>query len=103
MRTVPPAVAKLIRPMPVGFNPAVQDRGRYFWWGERFDVSGTMVEVELGFSKAGGKADVPAEMARLKRGAWQLTELARLGRKDLMLYAEIGRHRNRVNSPVKMH
>ena len=53
------------------------------------------VEVELGYSKAGGKADVPKEEATLRAGIWQAMELARLGRLDLLGYCLVSRHQGR--------
>ncbi len=88
--------------MPRDFNPDIQDSGNHYWWGEKLEVAGETMTVELGFSKAGGKANIPAEMRHLREGAWQLKELARIGRRDLMQYADIGRHRNRVNRAAKM-
>lgn len=93
-RTLPLALAALIRPMPKDFAPTFQDRGHYVRWAETLTVEGVgPVDVELGFSKAGGKADINKERETLRASAWQATELARLGRRDLLDYCIVGRHK----------
>ena len=90
---LPPDVAALVQPMPADFYPQIEDRGRYAWWGATLMVSGEPVAVELGFSKAGGKVDEAAECEKLRKSAWQATELARLGRRDLLAHCIVGRHK----------
>ena len=91
-RTLPADVAALIRPIPDDFTPTFEDHGYYVRWGAIVDVAGSgPLSVELGYSKASGKADDHKERANLRAGAWQVTELARLGRGDLLGYCTVGR------------
>ena len=92
-RALPPDVAALVQPMPGDFHPTFEDRGYYVWWGASLDLPDTTkVDVELGFSRAGGKADINKERENLRASAWQATELARLGRRDLLAYCIVRRH-----------
>lgn len=93
-RALPADVAALVRPMPKDFNPSVEDRGRYVRWAATLDLPDeTKVNVELGFSLAGGRADQNTERENLRASAWQTTELARLGRRDLLDYCIVRRHK----------
>ena len=93
-RALPADVAGLILPIPDEFTPTFGDRGYYVRWGAIVDVTGSgPLSVELGYSKASGKADDPKERANLRADAWQVTELARLGRGDLLAYCTVGRHK----------
>ena len=99
-RTLPPMIAALIKPVPGDFSPTFTDhtvkgRGAFVRWTETLTVTDHgPLEVELGFSRANGKADVSAEMANLRAGAWQAMELARLGRMDLLGYCSVSRHKS---------
>ena len=91
---LPPDVAELVQPMPDDFAPAFEDRGRYVRWGATLTVEGgDPVAVELGYSRAGGKADEIAERENLRISAWQAMEFARLGRRDLLAHCIVGRHK----------
>lgn len=91
---LPSDVAELVHPMPADFNPPVEDMGRYARWAATLTVEGYgPVDVELGFSRAGGKSDEMKELENLRKGAWQVTELARLGRRDLLAHCIVGRHK----------
>jgi hypothetical protein len=80
--------------MPGDFQPSFEDRGHYVRWAASLDLPDeTKVDVELGFSRAGGKADINKERENLRASAWQTTELARLGRRDLLAYCIVGRHK----------
>jgi len=93
-RSLPPDVAALVQPMPDDFQPSFEDRGYYVRWSATFDLPDqTKLEVELGFSRANGKVDINKERENLRAGAWQTTELARLGRRDLLAYCIVGRHK----------
>lgn len=92
-RALPPDVAAQVRPMPADFSPGFEDRNSHVRWAATLDVAGVSVPVELGFSRAGGRADEPKERANLRASAWQATELARLGRRDLLDYCVVGRHK----------
>jgi hypothetical protein len=93
-RTLQADVAALVQPMPKDFAPSFQDMGRYVRWDATLDLpDGTTVNVELGFSRAAGKVDENKERENLRASAWQTTELARLGRRDLLDYCVVGRHK----------
>ena len=93
-RALPADVAALIRPIADDFNPTFEDRGYYVRWDAIVEVDGSgPLSVELGYSKASGKADDLKERANLRADAWQVTELARLGRGDLLAYCTVGRHK----------
>jgi hypothetical protein len=93
-RTLPPALAALVRPVPSDFLINFQDHGRYVrWTATLMVVDHGPVQVELGYSKAGGKADEARERANLRARAWQCMELARLGRADMLDYCHVGRHK----------
>ena len=96
-RPLPPDVANLVRPMPPDFDPKLEDHGRYVRWGATLNIEGSgPVDVELGYSRAGGKAAEDREQRNLRAGAWQVTELARLGRFDLLNYCLVIRHKVRA-------
>lgn len=90
---LPTDVAELVQPVPAEFAPTFQDRGRYVRWAETLMVAGQPVSVELGYSQASGKADEITEQENLRKSAWQVTELARLGRRDLLAHCIVGRHK----------
>ncbi len=99
-RPLPPTIAALVRAVPSDFAPTFDDHGHYVRWGATLMVEGHgPLTVELGYSKASGKADEAKERANLRVRAWQTMELARLGRADLLAYCSADRHkRNRVIS-----
>jgi hypothetical protein len=87
-------VAAQVRPMPDDFSVNFEDRGRSVRWSETLTVEGHgPIEVELGYSRAGGKADEATERRNLCASAWQAMELARLGRLDLLQFALVDRHK----------
>lgn len=91
---IPRGISDQIRDMPADFAPTFVDHGRYVRWSTTLRPDGSPpVPVELGFSKASGKADMAAETENLRAGAWQATELARLGRADLLAIAHPDRHK----------
>lgn len=93
-RTLHPALAVLIRPIPNDFKIAFDDHGRYVRWTATLIVEGHgPLDVELGYSKASGKADEAKEQANLRASAWQAMELARLGRLDLLSHCRVDRHK----------
>lgn len=93
-RTLHPTVAALIRPVPGDFAPTFIDHGRYVRWSTFLEVTGhAPIEVELGYSKADGRADEAKERANLRARVWQTMELARLGRLDLIDYCQTNRHK----------
>jgi|ERR1700677_2124063 len=100
-RPLHPTMAALIRPVPGDFSPTFTEGSRkgqpgFVRWSDTLIVEGHgPVEVELGYSKASGKADESVEQANLRAGAWQAMELARLGRADLLSHCRVDRHKNR--------
>ena len=88
---LPAHVAERIRPVPSDFSPAFEDHPGYVRWAATLDVipSGPM-DVEIGFSKAGG--DLAIRRERLRQSAWQAMELARLGQRGLLGYSSVTRH-----------
>lgn len=82
----------IIDPTPHTFDPPITDDGAVLRWsgliaGERYAI---------GLRPARTAAALDKARDDLRYGAWQLHELARLGRKDLMVYAHQDRHLNRV-------
>ena len=97
-RSLPPMIAALIAPIPGDFAPPFTEanKGRAVRWADTLIVKDHgPVEVELGYSKANGKADESKEAATLRAGVWQAMELARLGRLDLLGYCLVSRHKGR--------
>ena len=95
-RLLHPTIALLIRPVPGDFRPDFTDSGRHVRWTATLTVKDHgPANVELGYSKAGGKADEGKEAANLRARAWQTMELARLGRIDLLGYCLVDRHKFR--------
>ena len=93
-RVLPAVVAALVKPVPGDFSPTFTDGKGFVRWADTLIVANHgPAEVELGFSKAGGRADESAEMATLRAGVWQAMELARLGRLDLLGYCLVSRHK----------
>jgi len=83
-----------IRPIPDDFKPTFEDQKTYVRWSAVVPVEGGLpVSVELGFSKAGGTADMDREMKNLRASAWRAMELGRLGRADLLRYCRVDRHK----------
>lgn len=87
-RPLPADVAALVQPMPGDFAPEFEDRNSHVRWAATLECSGASIKVELGYSRAG---DDKAERENLRASAWQATELARLGRRDLLGYCMVGR------------
>jgi hypothetical protein len=95
MRPLPLGVAQRVRPIPASFVPAFESPdSRYLCWSATLEVKGHgPVEVELGYHNRKGKeADGPNH---LRASAWQATELARLGRLDLLGYCLASHHKGR--------
>ena len=91
-RVLPADVAAQVRPVPSDFNPTFEDRGTHLQWSATLDVhGGVLIDVELGISKQ--REDIAASTASLRDSAWQATELARIGRGDLLKHASVGRHK----------
>lgn len=89
-RSLPADIAAQIGPIPADFAPEFEDRNNHVRWSATLEVRGAQVPVELGFSRVG---DDKKERENLRLSAWQATELARLGRADLLAYCTVGRHK----------
>lgn len=96
-RSIPADVALLMRPMPADFAPKFEDHGNYVRWADTLEIEGVRVDVELGYSRAGAGDDAKAQES-LRASAWQATELARLGRRDLLGYCMVRRHVDRIRA-----
>jgi hypothetical protein len=93
-RTLQAHVAVLIQPMPRDFAVGFHDHGSYVRWHDTVTVEGHgPVDVELGYSRAGGRANEDQERANLRASVWQVIELARLGRIDLLDHCLTDRHK----------
>ena len=94
MRNVPDEIK--VGNMPADFPETVtiDDDGKCLTW--RGQLSGSDLKYEIGLrpDRTDPRAVAIARQA-LIYGVWQLTELARLNRPDLMAYAAVKRHYNR--------
>jgi|HubBroStandDraft_3_1064219.scaffolds.fasta_scaffold60730_2 hypothetical protein len=92
-RALQPQVALLIRPIPSDFSVDFEDNGHFVRWKATLTVEGHgPIDVELGYSRAGGTADEAKERTNLRESAWQAMELARLGRLDMLQFCHVNRH-----------
>lgn len=95
---VPADVANLFQPIPDGFTPPCETEktGRVLIWrGSVPDGqpnSAQRLKVEVGAVRAVKGGD-PAAYETLKAEVWQVMELARLGRQDLLSYARTDRRK----------
>lgn len=72
--------------------------GRALKWNAQVSTPNGPMRVEYGLRLRDGEASTIAEAIRsITETAWQTTELARLGRTDLLHYVTVGRHANRPN------
>jgi hypothetical protein len=93
-RALPADVARQMTPMPPDFLINFEDHGHYVRWSATLTIEGQgPIEIELGYSRAGGKADEKAERMNLRESAWEVMELARLGRADLLQHCLVDRHK----------
>lgn len=92
-RHLPLDIARLVQPIPSSFAPTFeQPDHRYLRWSATLDVKGHgQAAVELGFHRR--KGDQPTAAEHLRASAWQATELARLGRIDLLKHCLKTRHK----------
>lgn len=92
-RIIPADVAARMQPVPADFIPVFVDCGHYIHWAGRLEVGAAgPMDVELGFSKQ-GKASLQTKRDHLRKSVWTAMELARLGRRDLLNYCSVTRHR----------
>lgn len=91
---IPDATRAKMAAMPPEWKPAIhEDQDRIWWQANVTSHIGTSVQqipVEYGFSKRTGKG-----RSVLRATAWEISELARLGRLDLIQYARKDRHQAR--------
>ena len=91
---IPASVRAKMLPAPQNWNPPIHEDDDRIWWrgivttsiGQRV----SQLPVEYGFSKRNGP-----DRSVVKAVAWEITELARLGRLDLIGYARVDRHKGR--------
>jgi hypothetical protein len=98
-RALPSYVAPLVQPMPPDFTLALEDHGTYVRWCATLTVTDHgPFDVELGYSRAAGRANEETERINLRESVWQAMELARLGQIDLLGYCAVDRHKK--NRPI---
>ena len=90
MRTLPLDVE--IAASPEDFAPPIMDDGRTLSWNGV--INGRKYQLGLRPERHDFAAIAQAKID-LKMGVWQLLELGRLGRSDLMAYASAERHQGR--------
>lgn len=95
MRTLPASIA--INKVPDDFDPVIADTSKPTDPRAVLKWSGTIsgLKYELGLRPARSDSQIDQAKADLRYGAWQLQELARLGRADLMTFALATRHQQR--------
>ena len=86
MRTVPADLD--FQPMPDDFSTPITDDG--FIIKASVQINGA--SYELGLRPARDNISIDAARENIREGIWQLYEFARLGRADLMAYADTKRH-----------
>ena len=92
MNPLPPDVLALMNPRPADFAPVIVDNGRVMSWHGSIQIAGAgIMDVEVGL-RPGPNGDVLKDIETLRDAAWHLNELGRVGRADLMAYADRKRH-----------
>lgn len=95
MRDFPPDVAPLVLPVPAWFtiHPHVSSNGLALRWADTLATTEGPLDLEYGLRIRTGTADEMAELTgRLRVSAWQVHELIRLHRLDLLNHARADRH-----------
>lgn len=97
IRKLPSDITVQVLPMPRDFAPTFEDHGRYLRWAATVEIEGHgSVALELGYhNHPTRKHSATAGPNHLRAAAWQATELARLGRMDLLGHALVRRHHGR--------
>lgn len=97
-RSLPPGVE--INPMPADFAWALLDDGKVIKAVVKIDDA----LFEVGLRPAREKAAMTAAAKDLTERVWQLLEFHRIGRTDLMAYADVNRHagRKRPFAPLQL-
>ena len=100
MRVLPPDVT--INPMPDDFTVSIERTANKSSVLLKAKVRLSGRDYELGLRPVDDPAAIDAAALEIKAGVWQLTELDRLGREDLMRYAAVDRHQGRSIIPPQM-
>ncbi len=96
MRNLPAGL--VLDPMPEDFTAhiVVTPDGRTLKWSAQVSTPKGPLRVEYGLRIGdGGPKTITDAIASITATAWQTTELARLGRDDLLAYVRTDRHTNR--------
>lgn len=96
MRDLPADVR--LAPMPVGFTAhiVVTSDGRALKWNAQVSTPKGPMRVEYGLRIPNQEVEtLQRAIASITQTAWQTTELARLGRTELLAYVKTDRHTNR--------
>lgn len=96
MRALPADI--VLDPIPEKFTAhiIVTPDGRTLKWSAQVSTPTGPLRVEYGLRlKDGEQATIAAAIASVRATAWQTTELARLGRTELLNYVRTDRHTNR--------
>jgi hypothetical protein len=80
-----------VQDVPADWGPDVVDDGRTLKWEGRVQLDGRMVSLEVGLRPRTDQERAEA-LEHLRRTSWTLTELARLGRGDLLRPFRKDRH-----------
>lgn len=98
MRDIPPDLAAQVFPPPPWFtiHPAVTKGGLALRWSDTLQTRDGPLDLEYGLRIRTGTATEMAELtAQLRRSAWQIHELVRLHRLDLIHHTRTDRHSER--------
>lgn len=96
MRSVPSDL--ILDPVPHDFDPTITDDGKVLRWAGT--IGGR--RYVIGLRPRRSPADLQRARDDLRTGVWQLNEFERLGRRDLMAYAHVDRHKNRPGPPSQI-
>lgn len=80
-----------MRPAPDDWAPAVMDRGVSLAWEGAVTIDGQTIALEVGL-RPRTPEERTAALEELRRTSWTLTELARLGRADMLTPFRKDRH-----------
>lgn len=94
MTPIPDALRAHFNPMPPDFAPSIMEMPKAWAWRGRVEIASPgrvdKVECEYGLPKSMGHT-----AAELRAFVWEIMELGRLGRGDLLTFARVDRHSKR--------
>lgn len=102
MTPIPDALRAQFAPMPPDFAPSIMEMPKAWAWRGRVEVASPgrvdKVECEYGLPKSMGHT-----AAELLPFVWEIMELGRLGRGDLLTFARVDRGKGRpIPMPVAL-